>query len=61
WTDGMTGAAYINCAAGEYSVSWDGNDGNFVCRKGWATGAAIITYAGSFITTRNAYLSVYRW
>lgn len=37
WTDG-TGSpapAYTNGAAGEYSVVWSGDVGNFVGGKGW--------------------------
>lgn len=62
WTDGTAEATYANGAAGEYSVTWTGNVGNFVCGKGWATGSArIITYNGSFKPNGNAYLSVYGW
>lgn len=38
WTDGTAQIKYTNGAAGEYSVTWTGNKGDFVCGKGWATG-----------------------
>lgn len=39
WTDGGS-QTYTNGAAGEYSVTWSGDDGNFVAGKGWSTGSA---------------------
>ncbi|RDW77700.1 endo-1,4-beta-xylanase-5 [Coleophoma cylindrospora] len=62
WTDGTAEATYTNKAAGEYSVSWTGDVGNFVCGKGWSTGSAqAITYSGTFSPNGNSYLSVYGW
>ena len=40
WTDGTGDVTYTNGAAGEYSVSWTGNQGNFVGGKGWNPGSA---------------------
>lgn len=40
WTDGSGGVTYTNGNAGQYSVVWTGNKGNFVGGKGWATGSA---------------------
>lgn len=40
WTDGAGQVSYTNKAAGEYSVTWSGNNGNFVGGKGWNPGAA---------------------
>jgi endo-1,4-beta-xylanase len=40
WTDGAGTVSYTNKAAGEYSVTWSGNNGNFVGGKGWNPGAA---------------------
>lgn len=40
WTDGTAEATYTNGDAGEYSVSWSGDVGNFVGGKGWETGSA---------------------
>jgi endo-1,4-beta-xylanase len=40
WTDGAGAVSYTNKAAGEYSVTWSGNNGNFVGGKGWNPGAA---------------------
>lgn len=39
YTDGGS-QSYTNGAAGEYSVTWTGDSGNFVAGKGWATGSA---------------------
>ncbi|KAH8899939.1 Xyn11A, glycoside hydrolase family 11 protein [Thozetella sp. PMI_491] len=62
WTDGSGGVTYTNGAAGQYSVTWTGNKGNFVGGKGWATGSTrAITYSGSFNPNGNGYLSVYGW
>ena len=40
WTDGAAAVTYTNGAAGKYSVTWSGNNGNFVAGKGWNPGAA---------------------
>lgn len=39
WTDGQADVTYTNEAAGQYSVRWSGNKGNFVGGKGWNPGA----------------------
>ncbi|KAK3900970.1 endo-1,4-beta-xylanase B [Staphylotrichum tortipilum] len=62
WTDGAGQVSYTNKAAGEYSVTWSGNNGNFVGGKGWNPGAArTINYSGSYNPNGNSYLSVYGW
>ncbi|TVY62849.1 Endo-1,4-beta-xylanase A [Lachnellula suecica] len=62
WTDGVAKMKYTNGAAGEYSVTWTGNKGNFVVGKGWSTGGAkAVNYSGTFEPNGNAYLSIYGW
>lgn len=39
WTDGNGNVTYTNGDAGEYSVAWSGNAGNFVAGKGWNPGS----------------------
>ena len=40
YTDGTGDVTYTNGAAGEYSVTWSGNQGNFVAGKGYNPGSA---------------------
>lgn len=40
WTDNPNTVTYTNQNAGQFSVSWSGNQGNFVGGKGWNPGAA---------------------
>ncbi|KAI8626775.1 endo-1,4-beta-xylanase I [Xylariaceae sp. FL1651] len=62
WTDGVGAVTYTNGNAGQYSISWSGNNGNFVGGKGWATGSARnINFSGSYNPNGNSYLSVYGW
>ncbi len=61
WTDGGGSVAMNLNGNGNYSVNWT-NCGNFVCGKGWSTGAArTISYSGSFNGGSNGYLAVYGW
>jgi len=55
WTDGTAQIKYTNGAAGEYSVTWTGNKGDFVCGKGWATGGPMYTCFSSQFFSHNAY------
>lgn len=40
WTDGSGDVTYSNGDAGEYSVTWTGDNGNFVGGKGWNPGGS---------------------
>jgi endo-1,4-beta-xylanase len=40
WTDNAGTVYYTNGAAGQYSVQWSGNNGNWVGGKGWNPGGA---------------------
>lgn len=61
WTDGGGSVAMTLNGGGNYSVRWT-NCGNFVCGKGWSTGAArTISYSGTFDGGSNGYLAVYGW
>lgn len=62
WTDNTGQVEYTNGNAGQYSVKWSGNRGNFVAGKGWMPGSArTITYGGSYNPNGNSYLSIYGW
>jgi len=62
WTDGAGEVTYTNGAGGSYTVTWSGNNGNFVGGKGWNPGAArTITYSGAYNIDGNSYLAVYGW
>jgi len=62
WTDGSGDVTYTNGAAGEYSVQWSGNAGNFVGGKGWNPGASrVINFTGTYSPSGNSYLSIYGW
>ncbi|KAH7265986.1 hypothetical protein FSOLCH5_013099 [Fusarium solani] len=62
WTDNPNTVTYTNQNAGQFSVSWSGNQGNFVGGKGWNPGAArTIKYSGTYKPNGNSYLAVYGW
>jgi len=62
WTDGTGDVTYTNGNAGAYTVTWTGNQGNFVAGKGWNPGSAQdITFTANFAPSGNSYLSVYGW
>ncbi|KAJ5979847.1 Concanavalin A-like lectins/glucanase [Penicillium waksmanii] len=62
WTDGSGDVTYSNGAAGEYSVTWTGDNGNFVAGKGWNPGGSrSVSFSGSYNPSGNSYLSVYGW
>jgi endo-1,4-beta-xylanase len=62
WTDGAGSVTYTNGNGGQYSVTWSGNQGNFVGGKGWNPGASrAISYTADYRPNGNSYLSVYGW
>ncbi|KIY70714.1 glycoside hydrolase family 11 protein [Cylindrobasidium torrendii FP15055 ss-10] len=63
WTDGAGDATYTNGAAGQYSLTWSGGNGNLVGGKGWnpGTSSRVINYSGTYQPNGNSYLSVYGW
>ncbi|KZS88237.1 putative endo-1,4-beta-xylanase B precursor [Sistotremastrum niveocremeum HHB9708] len=62
WTDGTGDVTYTNGAGGQYSVTWSGNQGNFVAGKGWNPGSAqAISFTANYAPVGNSYLSVYGW
>ncbi|KAG8938635.1 hypothetical protein FRC04_008133 [Tulasnella sp. 424] len=62
WTDGAGTISYTNGAGGSYSVTWSGNNGNWVGGKGWNPGSPqAIAYSGTYSPNGNSYLSVYGW
>ncbi|KAI1342903.1 Xyn11A, glycoside hydrolase family 11 protein [Xylariaceae sp. FL0016] len=62
WTDGAGTIDYENGSGGTYTVTWSGDNGNFVAGKGWQTGSArAINFSGDYSPDGNSYLSVYGW
>ncbi|KAF8160049.1 glycoside hydrolase family 11 protein [Crassisporium funariophilum] len=62
WTDNAAQATYTNGAAGQYTLTWSGNNGNLVGGKGWNPGSArTINYRGTYQPNGNSYLAVYGW
>ncbi|KAG8807086.1 hypothetical protein FRC17_004662 [Serendipita sp. 399] len=62
WTDGAGTVYYTNGPAGQYSVQWSGNRGNWVGGKGWNPGTSrTIRYTADYRPNGNSYLAVYGW
>ena len=54
WTDNGETVSYKNGAGGQFSVTWSGTKGNFVCGKGWNTGSA------RYASPQRCYLYMHR-
>ncbi|KAF1808105.1 endo-1,4-beta-xylanase [Eremomyces bilateralis CBS 781.70] len=62
WTDGGSNVNYQNGPGGQFSLTWSGNNGNFVGGKGWKPGGPRnVTFSGSYNPNGNSYLAVYGW
>ncbi|KZV85141.1 glycoside hydrolase [Exidia glandulosa HHB12029] len=59
WSDGAADVNYSNGSGGSYSVTWSGNNGNFVGGKGWNPGSTRnITFSGSYNPNGNSYFAI---
>ncbi|KAF2744679.1 glycoside hydrolase family 11 protein, partial [Sporormia fimetaria CBS 119925] len=66
WSNWSEGQGNWNCrneAGGRFSVTWSGNNGGFVCGKGWRGGSGnrVIRFQGSYTPTGPGYLAIYGW
>ncbi|CCQ33829.1 chitinase protein [Halorhabdus tiamatea SARL4B] len=61
WTNDQGSVEMTLESGGSYSVDWS-NTGNFVCGKGWETGARRdIEYTADYNPQGNSYLCLYGW
>ncbi|KAF2276873.1 glycoside hydrolase, partial [Westerdykella ornata] len=62
WSEGNGNWDCRNGAGGQYSVTWSGQNGGFVCGKGWRNGGArVVKFTGTYQPKGPGYLAVYGW
>ncbi|KAK5636594.1 hypothetical protein RRF57_012306 [Xylaria bambusicola] len=62
WSEGSGNWNCRNGAGGSYTATWSGNNGGFVCGKGWNQGGSrIVKYSGTYAPKGPGYLAIYGW
>ncbi|KAI0392713.1 xyn11C [Xylariaceae sp. FL0594] len=62
WSEGTGNWRCNNGGGGSYTATWSGNNGGFVCGKGWSPGGSrTVTYSGTYTPKGPGYLSIYGW
>ncbi|GAP83715.1 putative endo- -beta-xylanase B [Rosellinia necatrix] len=62
WSEGNGNWRCNNGAGGSYTATWSGNNGGFVCGKGWNPGGSrSVKYTGTYEPKGPGYLALYGW